>query len=162
MSHTIVNRVETVVNHVFDEERIVNKYYETALHHASFNGDVEEVERLIKEGYNLNARTEHFEVPLHYAAIKGHAKVIAKLVEAGAELDLYNNDGVTPLMLSLLNHNAAASTILIEKGSNYNLYSHNGIQASMMNFDMVKKINKQLKIKTSSNGFYRFLHKYFS
>lgn len=153
---------QNIVNHLFDEERIVNKYYETALHHACFNGDVEEVEKLIKEGYNINARTEFFEVPLHYAAIKGHAKVISKLLESGAELDLFNKDGLTPLMLSLINNNSDASAVLIEKGANIHLFSHHGTQAYMMNFDMAKKIKRELKIKTSANPFKRVWNKIFA
>ena len=44
----------------------------TALHHASYNGDIKSVDQLIEAGANFNAFSNQFKTPLHFAAMNNH------------------------------------------------------------------------------------------
>jgi len=55
------------------------------LHAASKNGHVEEVERLIKAGADVNEQDGKGATPLHYASENGHVEVITVLLAANAD-----------------------------------------------------------------------------
>lgn len=48
-------------------------------------GNVDEVARYVKRGWNLNVRDPTGMTPLHYAAQEGHADVVKALIDSGAD-----------------------------------------------------------------------------
>ena len=67
------------------------------IHRAARNGDLEEVEEILKKSTEkLNEKDIYGCTPLHRAAGCGHLKVVVKLVELGAKLNEKNHQGHTP------------------------------------------------------------------
>jgi ankyrin repeat protein len=68
----------------------------TPLHLAAPRGDVEEVERLLRQGADLNAGDRECNTPLHHVAA-GYRYVSAQLlVQHGADVNTRNSQGKTP------------------------------------------------------------------
>ena len=67
------------------------------LHDAVEDGTVEQAQRLIERGANLNARDHEGESPLHEAAEAGRLEMVKMLVEAGARRGPRDDEGETPL-----------------------------------------------------------------
>jgi ankyrin repeat protein len=68
------------------------------LHAAAAEGNVEEIERLIREGENPNVQDSRSRTPLHVAAYRKHHKAVETLLRLGANpnaLDLQRLDIVT-------------------------------------------------------------------
>jgi len=72
-------------------------YGKAALQDAAFAGQVEEVGRLVRQGYDVNERYSHGETPLHVAAESGHALMALELLHHDADLLARDKDGWTPL-----------------------------------------------------------------
>ena len=68
---------------------------DTALHHATRNGDIEIVRLLVSCGADVNARSDHGHFPLYCAAGHGHVETTRYLVENGADLEARLSDGKT-------------------------------------------------------------------
>jgi len=67
------------------------------LHIASFAGELECVEMLLKAGCNPNITCNDGCTALHYASSQGHINVCRCLVAAGAVVTTVDNDGDSPL-----------------------------------------------------------------
>ena len=93
---------------------------ESALHQAVEKGDRAAVERLLKQGVDVNARTESGETVLHYAAFPKDAWFVAELVRAGADVRAVNSAGETPLFWAALEGNAAVARVLLAAGADAN------------------------------------------
>jgi len=61
-------------------------------------GDAEEVEELIENGADVNARTVNGIPALIFAAMKGHAEIVKILIENGADVNGKTTYGMTALM----------------------------------------------------------------
>ena len=70
-----------------------------ALHGAAAAGDVDEVQSLLKKGYDPNAFDDLGKTPLHYAAEHAHLSVLAELINSGADVNAHDERviGNTPL-----------------------------------------------------------------
>ena len=68
---------------------------DTALHHASRNGDLDVVRQLIAYGADVNANSDNGHFPLYCAAGHGHAETTACLLECGADPEAAMADGKT-------------------------------------------------------------------
>lgn len=66
-------------------------------------GSVEELERLLAGGADIDARDGHGQTALMVAAAKGHEHVVAWLVERGAALNVTAKFGLSALMLAVVN-----------------------------------------------------------
>ena len=53
------------------------------LHDAARRGDIEDVERLLLLGHEINAKDENDATPLHWAANSGHSAVTKLLIARG-------------------------------------------------------------------------------
>lgn len=81
-----------------DHPALVEERYargDTALHHATRNGDLEIVTRLVSSGADVNAIADHGHFPLYCAAGHGHVATTRFLIEQGADLQAKLDDGKT-------------------------------------------------------------------
>jgi ankyrin repeat protein len=72
----------------------------TDLHSAAFDGNVEEVKKLLKKGADPNIKDKYGWTPLHWAASGGHVDVVKLLLVHGADPTVKDEDGRTPLDLA--------------------------------------------------------------
>ncbi len=90
-----VHRVETMLR---ANSRLVHERYargDTALHHASRNGDLDIVRQLVVHEADVNATADNGHFPLYCAAGHGHAETTRYLLESGAKRDTTMPDGKT-------------------------------------------------------------------
>ena len=90
-----VQRVNAMLR---DTPKLVQERYargDTALHHATRNGDLEIVEQLVDSGADVNVTSDHAHFPLYCAAGHGHVDTTQYLVEHGADLQARLSDGKT-------------------------------------------------------------------
>ena len=69
-------------------EQLAPPREETPLHHAADDGDLREVERLVRGGAHVNVKDEHGWTPLHKAARYGRLEVAQRLLGAGADFNI--------------------------------------------------------------------------
>lgn len=69
----------------------------TRLHYAASQGKIEEVEMLLNDGLNINAKTHDGSTALHLAAQQEHETVCKLLIEKGADVNVKDDAGRTPL-----------------------------------------------------------------
>ncbi len=63
----------------------------TALMVAAAHGDVQQVQNLIDQGAEIDARGRIGNTALIYAAQEGHTEIVETLIEAGADINVYND-----------------------------------------------------------------------
>ena len=81
-----------------DNSALVQERYargDTALHHATRNGDLEIVKQLVSKGADVNTIADQGHFPLYCAAGHGHVETTRYLVENGADLQTRLSDGKT-------------------------------------------------------------------
>lgn len=79
----------------------------TSLHMAARSNDVEAIEKLIREGADVNARAANGQTPLHVAADHSLSLVVDALIKHGADLSLRDNRGQTPVQRAIDNTDLA-------------------------------------------------------
>ena len=90
--------VERVNAMLRDNSGLVEERYargDTALHHATRNGDLEIVKQLVSSGADVNAIADQGHFPLYCAAGHGHVETTQYLIENGADLQARLTDGKT-------------------------------------------------------------------
>jgi ankyrin repeat protein len=96
-------------------------YEKEKLHFAADEGNLEEVKRLIENGYDVNAFDDGMSfTPLHYAVANEHYKVAECLLEAGANINANEEEkiGETPLGQVASNCTYEMAEFLINHGAN--------------------------------------------
>ena len=68
-----------------------------ALLQATETGDAGQMETLLAQGADINARNAHGWTPLHVAASGGDSTVVALLLRHGADVHAQSHIGTTPL-----------------------------------------------------------------
>jgi ankyrin repeat protein len=71
------------------------KAVDAALYDASLDGDIEAVQKAIKDGADVNSYYSNGRTPLMAAALSLHYKVIDALLKAGARAEMQNDAGET-------------------------------------------------------------------
>ncbi|MGA7412046.1 MAG: ankyrin repeat domain-containing protein [Bryobacteraceae bacterium] len=92
-------------------------------------GDMSEVQNLLRQGADLNARDEHGATPLMYAAQYSTAECMKLLLDKGANPNAKNKFGATALIWGA--HDAAKVRILIASGVDVNAQANSGRTALM-------------------------------
>ena len=64
----------------------------------SKNPQVDDINELIENGAEVNARDDDSWTPLSRASMNGHTEVASLLIGKGADVDARDDDGLTPLM----------------------------------------------------------------
>lgn len=94
---------------------------ESALHVACEKGDLEMVEVLLKEDFNVNYVTAiSLRSPLHLAATEGHRELVRFLLDNGADIDKLNITGESALYLAGKHGHLDIAEDLLERGANLN------------------------------------------
>lgn len=94
---------------------------EQALMEAAYLGNLDTVQRLVKEGVAADFTDSERRTPLMVAAFNGHTPVLRYLLEEGAALDAKDVNGRTALMYASSGPFAEAVGLLLEKGADVNL-----------------------------------------
>jgi hypothetical protein len=97
-----------------------DRFGRTELWRAAREGQVEEVERLIAQVENPNARDIDDEGPLHAAVRGGRAKVVELLAAYGASVHAANRYGATPLHIAIDASQPEIARVLLTSGADVN------------------------------------------
>ena len=86
---------------------------------AASQGNLAEVERLLKAGADLNAKDKSGTTPLHLAAAKNSTPAVLEvLLKAGADVNAKTTGGVTPLHFAAFsNPSPAVLEVLLKAGA---------------------------------------------
>jgi len=104
----------------------------TPLHQAAYDGNADEVRRLIRVGADVRKANLFGATPLMLASITGNTEVIRLLLDAGAPADEANAEGQTPLMVVARTGNVEAAKLLLKKGANVDAHEKWGGQTALM------------------------------
>jgi ankyrin repeat protein len=100
-------------------ERLIAEHRLTPLHAAAHAGDIDEVNRLVEAGADVNARSLYQATPLHWA-LKGSSVVpdiFSILVKNGADVNAQDNARKTPLHIASSFGNIPAAERLLSLGA---------------------------------------------
>ena len=96
----------------------------TQLHKAAADGNLEECEKLLKDGVDPNIRDkgELNKTPIMSAAVKGHTETLKLLIKYGGDVNLKNQYGVTALLENVgqEDEHSEVVRILLDAGSDVN------------------------------------------
>jgi ankyrin repeat protein len=95
---------------------------------ASARGDLSRVQRLLREGAQVNQRNSDGQAAIHSAAQSKNVLVVEALIQAGADVNARSVGNVTPSMLSLdmAFGEPDISLALIRAGADVNVADENG------------------------------------
>ncbi|HUW36862.1 MAG TPA: ankyrin repeat domain-containing protein [Rhodocyclaceae bacterium] len=105
----------------------INKYGDSALLLAAFNGRAQAVEKLVAAGAAINPKGW---TPLIYAAFGGYTTIARLLLEKGADVDAAAPNGVTALMAAARNGHLKTVQLLLDHGARLDLRNQDGATAS--------------------------------
>lgn len=92
-------------------------------------GDIDELERILLRGVDVNARNKHGMTALMRAAYHGHEEMIRALLRHGADPNLSRNDKFTALALAAFFGHTGTVRILIEHGAKTEIITRCGASA---------------------------------
>ena len=89
------------------------------LHLAAQDGDIEEVSRLLNDGWQPNLFDDLGKTPLHYAAEHGHLEIMRLLLTSGADVNAHDERviGNTPLREVAGSCSFEVAKILVDAGA---------------------------------------------
>ena len=90
----------------------------SALHWASWKGNVDIVGALLSHGADHRSVNKWGKTPLHWAAWMGHSDVAAVLMHHGADSSVLDDDGWTPLHLAARFNQAKTVLVMLGCGAN--------------------------------------------
>ena len=109
-----------------------NKYGDTALMMAVYNGHLEVVKYLAECGVDVNASDKHGRTALMNASENGHLEVVKYLVERGAQLDIQDKNGWTALIGAARGGYLEVVKYLVQNGADVNAQNKYGRTALMI------------------------------
>ncbi|HOB85145.1 MAG TPA: ankyrin repeat domain-containing protein [Bacteroidales bacterium] len=87
---------------------------------ASAMGYTTEIERLVKEGAEIDVENAEGATPLYFAIINGKTDAVKTLIRLGADVNKVSFRGETPLVLSILIKNINIAEALVRGGADIN------------------------------------------
>ena len=104
----------------------------TPLHWAVYEGDVDEVRRLIEAGADVSAENRYGATAMGLAAEVADTEILRLLLDAGADVDSPNPEGQTALMAVARTGNVEAARLLIDRGATIDARERWGGQTALM------------------------------
>jgi len=104
----------------------------TALHRAVYDGNVDEVRRLLAAGADPAAENVFGATPMMLAAQRGDAALIRLLLDAGVDADSPNAEGQTALMVVARTGSVEAAKLLLKHGADIHARENWGGQTALM------------------------------
>jgi len=104
----------------------------TPLQWAVYEGNVAEVQRLIKAGANVSLANNYGATPMSLAAEAGNTEIIKMLLQAGADVESANADGQTALLAVSRTGNVEAAKLLVDRGAKVDAKETFGGQTPLM------------------------------
>lgn len=101
------------------------------LHRAAEHGHIQEIERLILSGYDVNLFDDMGHTPLHRAVLGGQYETVQVLLRHAADVNA-NDDatiGETPLALAVQGEHAGLVGLLLESGADPDISGWMGLTA---------------------------------
>jgi ankyrin repeat protein len=107
---------------VFDTSDYLPEFYDGALEYnlmiAATKGYVSEVERLIGEGADVDAKTSEGATPLIFAVANNNTDAVKMILQYTTVFDEITSEYETPLLIAVKNNNNEIAELLIRAGSN--------------------------------------------
>ena len=94
-------------------------------------GNKETVEKLLKEGADVNAKNSEGYTALELASRNGHTEIVSMLLEKGADVNAKTNEGITALIRASEKGHTETVARLLEKGADVNAKDSDGWTALM-------------------------------
>ena len=94
--------------------------YAGALHDAAKSGDLEQVQRLIVQGVDVNEKATRDETPMIIASLAGNGEIVNYLLQRGADINARNSSGMTALHAAAYTGHTDIVLLLITKGAGVN------------------------------------------
>jgi ankyrin repeat protein len=88
-----------------------------SLYRAVHAGDIDQLERHLYWGSDINVPGADGDMPLHVASRRGRLVIARLLLDSGAEVDALNRDGRTPLYVALMKGRTQLADLLVERGA---------------------------------------------
>lgn len=95
----------------------MTREWEGAVH----RGSIEDLQRLLTNGADIDARDGHGQTALMLAAVEGYGHLVGWLVEGGAALDHTAKYGLSALMLSVIGGHVDVVRRLTDAGASVSL-----------------------------------------
>ena len=99
------------------------------IHQATLDGKIEKVERMVKQGVDINTRDVYGRTALHLAAAKNHNIDMQVLIDLGANINAQDNQDRTPLMYAAADGKQGAAVLLVSRLAEVNIQDVDGMTA---------------------------------
>jgi len=108
-----------------------NWYEAERLHRAAEEGDIQEIERLLLSGYDVNLFDDMGHTPMHRAVSGGQCKALEALLRHGAVVNANHQEtvGETPLALAVQGNHPGLVRLLLEAGADPDIAGWMGVTA---------------------------------
>jgi ankyrin repeat protein len=124
-----------------------NWYEAERLHRAAQDGDIQEIERLILAGYDVNLFDDMAYTPLHHAVMGGSIEAVKALLRHGAPVNAndYESIGETPLALAVQSEHLELVCLLLDSGADPDINGWMGITARVRAFSRADQMGKETR-----------------
>ncbi|MGA8259773.1 MAG: ankyrin repeat domain-containing protein, partial [Arenicellales bacterium] len=96
---------------------------------AARNGELADVQRLLRSGVDPNSHGAGRATALSEASAYGHIRIVEALVRAGADIDMPGTDLTPPLVAAAANLHFPTLRYLVSEGAKLNLHDKYGMTA---------------------------------
>jgi ankyrin repeat protein len=91
-----------------------------SIHDAARTGDLEQLQKMVVQGADVNKKTTNDETPLMLAALAGNGEIVNYLLQRGANIDARNAAGMTSVHAAAYAGHSDIVRLLAAKGGNLN------------------------------------------